>query len=151
MKHNQLTTLRGLFFLCLVALLGSCNYATEADYNEISDDLCDCFNKEINKLSPTMQSILTTPNLSEALIEKKVEEAIMADPTVAADIEKDGLAMQNMEKSMEGCLKTIEKKYDNVFTMDNEKEVQKKLIDIMKSKPNCAIFYNLAQLGGLSQ
>lgn len=98
-----------------------------------------------------MQSILSSPNLSEALIEKKVEEALMADPSIAADIEKDGIAMQNMEKSMEGCLNTIEKKYDNVFTMDNEKEVQKKLMDVMKSKANCAVFYNLAKLGGLSQ
>lgn len=133
--------------LPLVALttlaLGSCNMANDDDYKNLATDMCDCVNKNTKGLSPEMQDIFKNYANDPNMMQTKMQEYTMNNMEAAM---KDMEKMEKIGTDIEACAKDLEKKYDNLYTADNEKEVEKKMIEILKKEKGCELTYALFQI-----
>lgn len=131
--------------LSCIIILGSCNIATEKDYEEMTSDMCDCFKPLEENLSEGMQETIINAPEDEEGFKKEILKYSMNHPVVAM---KDAKYMKDVKNGpvME-CVNGLEKKYDHLYTSESKSEVQKKILDIMEKKNECALTYKFVKLG----
>lgn len=139
--------MKQLIYLAIlpVALsLGACNVANDKDYENMATDICDCVNKSSEGMSEGMKDAFINGMKKGEDIEKMITDRAMEDPETAM---KDAQIMMGLEKDMATCMKDLEKKYNNVYTSETEKEVQQKLIKTMEKGQGCAFTHAIMKLG----
>lgn len=134
-----------LYVLCPVVLaLGACNMADDKDFDNMAADVCGCVNSNTGELSEGMKKTIIDADKSGQDLQEAVMAYAMKNPEQGM---KDAEAMTNLEKGMEGCMKDLEKKYDNVYSADSEEEIQKKLVEKLAANKDCAFTYAIVKMG----
>jgi len=134
-----------IYLLCPAILaLGACNVADDKDYDNMAADICDCVNKSTTGISDGMKSTLIQADKEGKDLQTAVTEYMMKDPEQGM---KDAEAMMGLETGMSGCMKDLEKKYNDVYSTESEKEVQDKLMAKLKTNKDCAFTYTIAKMG----
>lgn len=125
------------FYLVLASVsvifsASSCNMNQE---KEMAADVCGCTSQLEKQLSPEFVKLIVettdAPNPEQAMQEKidamEMEEmlAIVADMKVVNEIEND-------KGEFSACMKELEKKYDNAYTLDEEESMKIVLAEMQK-------------------
>lgn len=125
-------------------MLTACNMASDADYDAMAQDMCDCVNKSSKGISDEMKDAIVKSEKEGTNMEMAMQEVMMKD------LEKgmaDAQAMIDLGKEMEGCSKELEKKYDKVYTAESEDQVIEKILKTLKAKQGCEFTYALMKMG----
>jgi hypothetical protein len=133
-----------ILFTAGLALLSACNLAGDKDYKMIAKDLCDCSNKSSSLVSPKMQKAIITASKNGGNIEAAMQKMAEEDPTaLLADTE----GLMKYAADFEKCTNDLEKKYDDLKTMDEDKEIQDKFIKAFEESSNCELTTAMMKIG----
>lgn len=134
------------FVFTFFIVMTSCdNIADDEDYNNAATDMCDCVNKNTSDISDDMKNAL----IQGANSGKKMEE-IFTSLTSNKEPEKfmgDVIKLGESAPKMEKCFKSLEKKYDKIYTRDSQEEVMKKMMETLKNKKSCEWTYAMMKIG----
>ena len=144
--------MRKLFFTvalpAILLLLVSCKSA-DSKIDKISADFCNCFKGMEAKLSDDSKKLISDASnaadpgksMKDAMVPLSEEKKMQVAQEMA------GFAELEDESSETGrCIKDIEKKYDNAYTL-NEKKFLLKLTKELEGKPGCGITASLLKIG----
>lgn len=133
-----------LLSISSAVLVTSCNMASDADYDAMAKDMCDCVNKSSDGISDEMKDAIIQSEKDGTDMEKAMTAVMMKD------LEKgmaDAQGMQDLGIKMQDCSKDLEKKYDQVYTSESEDQVIEKILNALKSKDGCEFTYAIMKLG----
>jgi hypothetical protein len=125
-------------------LVTSCNTATDADYDAMAQDMCDCVNKSSTGISDNMKDAIIKSEKDGTDMQAAVTEVMMKDLKTGM---ADAQAMQDLGTEMQDCSKDLEKKYDQVYTTETEDQVIEKLLNSLKAKQGCEFTYAIMKMG----
>jgi hypothetical protein len=125
-------------------LVTSCNMASDADYDAMATDMCDCVNKSSDGISDNMKDAIIKSEKDGTDMQAAMTEVMMKDLKTGM---ADAQAMIDLGKDMETCSKDLEKKYDKVYTSESEDEVIDKILTTLKEKKGCEFTYALMKMG----
>ncbi|WP_430406595.1 hypothetical protein [Fluviicola sp.] len=125
-------------------LVTSCNMASDADYDAMATDMCDCVNKSSSGISDNMKNAIVKSEKDGTDMQAAMTEVMMKDMETGM---ADAQAMIDLGKDMEDCSKDLEKKYDKVYTSESEDEVIEKILTTLKAKKGCEFTYALMKMG----
>lgn len=129
--------------LALVAV-SSCNMAGNDDYENLSNDMCACVNDASAGVSDEMKNTIVNAEKNGQDIQTAIGEMAAKNPEKAM---ADGTKMMEIGPKIEKCAKDLEVKYKDIYTTDNEKQVQEKLLETFKGNKGCEFTYALMKLG----
>jgi phage-related minor tail protein len=132
----------------LILLLVSCKSA-DKKADAIAEDMCNCFKGMEAKISNNTKKIFTdAANAADPA--KSIQDAVMAigeENSQQISQEMETLGEMEDENSETGrCMKGLEKKYDNAYSFNEEKTLQK-IIKELEGKPGCDFTASLLKLG----
>lgn len=134
--------------LAFLLLAASCNSA-DKNVGKIASDYCDCLRKLDKSMSSETKKIISKASNS-ADPARSIQYDVMAlDEEKQLQIGKEMVGVGDMEdenSEIGRCIKRIEKKYDNAYTM-NEEKFLKKLIKELETDPGCGLTASLLKLG----
>lgn len=133
-----------LLSLSSAVLVTSCNMASEADYNAMAKDMCDCVTKSSSGISDEMKNALVKSEKDGTDMQQAMTEVMMKD------MEKgmaDAQAMIDLGQEMETCSKDLEKKYNEVYTTESQDVVIEKVLTALKAQKGCEFTYALMKMG----
>lgn len=138
--------MKALLFISTLCLgLAACNTANDSDYEAIASDLCDCFNESTVGLSDETKNALVAADKNGGDILTAVTDHFMENPDLAVS---DGAIITKAGEELEStCLVELETKYDNVYSTENEQEIQKKLLEALAKKKGCEFTHSIMSLG----
>lgn len=139
--------MRKLLLLLTVSsavLVTSCNMASDADYDAMATDMCDCVNKSSEGISDNMKDAIIKSEKDGTDMQAAMTEVMMKDLKTGM---ADAQAMIDLGKEMETCSKDLEKKYDKVYTSESEDQVIEKILTTLKAKKGCEFTYALMKMG----
>ncbi len=125
-------------------LVTSCNMASDADYDAMAQDMCDCVNKSSDGISDEMKNAIVKSEKDGTDMEAAMTEVMMKDLKAGM---ADAQAMADLGKEMQGCSKDLEKKYDQVYTSETEDQVIEKILSALKAKQGCEFTYAIMKMG----
>ncbi len=129
-------------------LIASCNSA-DKNVGKIASDYCDCLRKLDKSMSSETKKIISNAANSDNP-SKSIQKDVMAmDEEKQLQIGKEMVSVGDMEdesSEIGRCIKRIEKKYDNAYTM-NEEKFLKKLVKELEGDPGCGLTASLLKLG----
>jgi len=132
----------------LMLLWVSCKSA-DKKADEIAADMCNCFKSlEANLSNDTKKIVDNAANATDP--EKSLKDDVMAlgeEKGQQIGQEMSSLGDMENESSETGrCIKDVEKKYKNAYTLDEEKTTQK-IIKELEGKSGCSFTASLLKLG----
>lgn len=132
----------------LMLLLVSCKSA-DKNTDEIAADMCNCFKGlEANLSNDTKKMVDNAANAADP--EKSLKDDVMAlgeEKAQQIGQEMESLGDMENENSETGrCIKDVEKKYKNAYTLNEEKTAQK-IVKELEGKPGCSFTASLLKLG----
>lgn len=133
-----------LLSISSAVLVTSCNMASDADYDAMAKDMCDCVTKSSAGISDEMKNALVKSEKDGTDMQQAMTEVMMKD------MEKgmaDAQAMMDLGKEMETCTKDLEKKYDKVYTTESQDVVIEKVLAALKGQKGCEFTYALMKMG----
>jgi len=134
--------MKKLFILPLLSLtLFSC--AGDSDYENMAQDVCDCINKSSNDVSDRGMDIILESGGDQQKIMSGFQEYSTEDMAAA---QADMQAFQKFGNDAGTCISNLESKYDDVYTTDNEEEVQNKMLEALKGLDGCDDSYKLLKM-----
>lgn len=133
-----------LLSISSAVLLTSCNMASEADYDAMAQDMCDCVTKSSKGISDEMKNAIIKSEKDGTDMQAAMTEVMMKDLNAGM---ADAQAMIDLGKDMETCSKDLEKKYDKVYTTEAEDVVIEKILKALKAKKGCEFSYALMKVG----
>ena len=144
--------MRKLFFtVALPAILLSLVSCKSADKkaDAIAADMCNCFKGMEANLSNDAKKIVSNAAMA-ADPAKSLQEDVMAlgeerGQQIAVEMQSLG-DMENESSETGRCIKDVEKKYKNAYTMNEEKTLQK-IIKELEGNPGCSFTASLLKLG----
>ena len=145
MKHSLYLLISAITTL----ILFSCqNIASEKDYKNVTKDVCQCITKVTDKISPQLLNIIALSSSDEKAAEAAMAQYMEDDPMNALT---EIMVIDSLGKSMESCISDLEKKYGDLYSLENDKEIQNKVLEIMKNDKSCSTAYGLMKLGFKTQ
>jgi hypothetical protein len=116
---------------------------------QIASDFCNCFTSMERDLSTGTKSIIAKAADAEDP-EKSLTDAVMnlnEEEQTKIGTEMMSLGdMENESSEVGRCIKSVEKKYDNEYTLNQEKFAQK-IVKELESKQGCSFTASLLKLG----
>ncbi|MDB2656458.1 hypothetical protein N9Y60_00225 [Crocinitomicaceae bacterium] len=123
--------MKKLLILPVLAMaLFACNMASEEDYNNMAEDMCDCIEGSTKGMSDRGKQILGDSDGDATKLQQDLIAYMTEDPVGSA---KDMEVMAAMETDMVECSDKLEKKYDDVYTSESEDEIMKKLMEAVNN------------------
>ena len=135
------------FFLILLSsiVFTSCqDIADEQDYVNASNDMCDCVNKSTNMVSDEVKSAMIEGIKSGKSMEEVMESIAKEN---SEQLLKDASILMEAGPKIEKCMKSLEKKYENIYSKESETEILNKLIKALEKNKSCEWTYSLMKLG----
>ncbi|MFT6246258.1 MAG: hypothetical protein ACJA0U_002512 [Salibacteraceae bacterium] len=132
--------MKNLLFITtlLIGLLG-CNLADDADYTEIADEMCGCFNEATAGLSEEGRDVIIEAGKKDVDFQIALTEYAQNEPVKGM---QDNLVLENIGKQgFIDCMTDIQKKYEEVYTTDSEDEISQKVIKVMQKNKSCDLTY----------
>lgn len=119
---------------------------------EVATDVCACTQSLEKKLSPEFVKIMTeaanTPDPAKAIEEKM--SALDTDQMMAIVPDLDVISeMESDQGEFMTCINSLEKKYDNAYTFNEEKSMKEVLVEM--EKMDCAFGVALLKMGMKSE
>ena len=139
--------MKPLFYFLILSsfVLTSCqDMADEDDYNNLANDLCDCVNKSNSSVSNDMKNALIQGINSGQSMDDVM--AKMGEENVIQTM-KDAEVLMDAGPKIETCVKSLEKKYDKIYTKESDKEVLNRLMKTLEKNKSCDWTYALMKLG----
>ena len=138
--------MKNLLFIATVLVgLSACNMADDADYKGMASDMCGCFNDATAGLSDEGRKAIEDAGQNDTDMQAALMEYAQENPMQAM---QDGQVLSSLgEADVMACISDLEKKYDDVYTTDSEKEVQDKLMEVMKDMKECKLTYAFVKAG----
>ena len=134
-----------LFITTILIGLSGCNRADDADYTEIADEMCGCFNEATAGLSEEGRNVIIKAGKSDIDFEIALTEYAQEEPVKGM---QDNLVLMHLgEQAFVDCMSDIQTKYDEVYTTDSEDEVLQKVIKIMQKNKGCDLTYAIIKNG----
>ncbi|MNU80953.1 hypothetical protein D3C71_706010 [compost metagenome] len=133
-----------LLAISSAVLVTSCNMASDADYDAMSKDMCDCVNKSSKGISDEMKAAIVKSEKDGTDMQAAMTEVMMKNLETGM---ADAQAMIDLGKEMETCSKDLEKKYDKVYTSESQDVVIEKILTALKAKKGCEFTYALMKMG----
>ncbi|MFT6982385.1 MAG: hypothetical protein ACJAUD_001152 [Crocinitomicaceae bacterium] len=134
-----------LFITTLLIGLSGCNLADDADYTEIADEMCGCFNEATAGLSEQGRDVIIEAGKNDVDFQIALTEYAQNEPVKGM---QDNLVLVNLgEQGFMDCMTDIQKKYDEVYTTDSEDEILQKVIKIMQKNKSCDLTYAIMKNG----
>jgi hypothetical protein len=116
---------------------------------QIATDMCDCFVKMDKNLSEKTKSIIATASNADNP-ETSLQSAMLAlneEEQTSIGTEMMALGeLENPSSEVGGCIKAVEKKYDDTYTL-NEKKDAEKIVKELESRSGCGFTASLLKLG----
>ena len=144
--------MRKLFFTVAIPAmflsLVSCKSA-DKKADQIAADMCNCFKGMEAKLSNDTKKIVgNAANATDP--EKSLKDDVIAlgeekGQKIGEEMQSLG-DMENESSETGRCIKEVEKKYKNAYTLNEEKTAQK-IIKELEGKPGCSFTASLLKLG----
>jgi hypothetical protein len=128
----------------LTLVMTACNLAGSDDYANMARDTCDCVNKHSSALSEDFKNLVINSNGDMTKFQNGMTEYMEQNPEKAMEL---GESASKFGTDFEACMETLKKKYDNVYSHEDEKTVQNKLMDALKSDGDCKFTYALMKIG----
>ena len=114
-----------LFITTILIGLSGCNRADDADYTEIADEMCGCFNEATAGLSEEGRNVIIKAGKSDIDFEIALTEYAQEEPIKGM---QDNLVLMHLgEQAFVDCMSDIQTKYDEVYTTDSEDEEELEL------------------------
>lgn len=133
-----------LLSISSAVLVTSCNMASDADYDAMAQDMCDCVTKSSKGISDEMKNAIIKSEKDGTDMQTAMTEVMMKDLKNGM---ADAQAMIDLGKDMETCSKDLEKKYDKVYTTESQEVVIDKILKTLKAKKGCEFTYALMKVG----
>lgn len=132
----------------IAIIVASCSSA-DNKVPQIAADFCDCFKKLETEMSVDSKKLFATA--AEAADPEKAlgEELVKLEEEVQEKVGTELMALGELEdesSELGSCMKKVEKKYGNQFTLD-EKKFAGKIIKELESRPGCSFTASLMKLG----
>ncbi|MCR9172391.1 MAG: hypothetical protein NXI10_07875 [bacterium] len=133
--------------LLLLPLLGSlllgCNFASDDDYDNMAEEMCDCWQSINDNVSRDFKTAMVEAADEGEDLQVTMQRFQATYPRVA---QNDLNAIAEIESAdFNNCLTDIETKYNEVYSTDSEEQRQKKLLSFIKKKKNCEVLYAFAK------
>jgi len=141
---NKVLLSISLSFVSLFSIAQS-NSEEAVLYREAAQGMCDCVNESFMDLSERMRDIVLDAAGDEQKFEEEAYDYATEDPEAAAlDFE---LIEGSVMTSMESCFDRIVNDYEDVYTEDSDEEVEKKLIEALRTLDGCETAVAFFELG----
>ncbi|MFM7662472.1 MAG: hypothetical protein ACKO6A_07395 [Bacteroidota bacterium] len=135
---------KALIFSATIAILSACNLAGDDDYKMVAKDLCDCTNKTSSGVSPKMKKAIIDVSKNGGSMEAAMQKMAEDDPTALMN---DTEGLMKYASDFEKCSKDLEKKYDKLKTLDDDKEIQDKFLKAFEGASNCELTTAMMKIG----
>ncbi|XOV66839.1 MAG: hypothetical protein ACFHU9_14530 [Fluviicola sp.] len=136
--------MKKLLILPVLAMaLFACNMASDEDYKNMAQDVCDCINKSAGGVSDKGMDIILDSGGDQQKIMDGFQSYAMEDMAGAT---ADMQAFEKFGSEAGTCIENLKDKYDDVYTSDNEEEVQDKMLEAMKGLKGCGDSYKLLDM-----
>ncbi len=117
--------------------------------DEIAADFCNCLSGLEKKLSAATKKIVADAAVAADPM-KSIQDNMIAlgeeeGKKIGEEMESVG-EMEDENSETGRCIKNVEKKYKDAYTMNEEKTVQK-IIKELEAKPGCSFTASLMKLG----
>jgi hypothetical protein len=132
------------YFAAGLVLFSACNFAGEEDYKNVAKDLCDCAAKSSSAISPGMNKAIVDMSKTGGDIEAVMKTRAEADPMMAI---KDAEGLMSYATTLQKCTKDLEGKYKNLQTLDQDKDVQDKMLKAFEEQKGCELTAAMMKLG----
>lgn len=134
--------------IAVAAILTTSSCGFFGKEKEVATDVCACTQSLEKKLSPEFVKIMTeaanTPD-PEKTIEEKMS-ALDTDQMMAIVPDLEVISeMESEQGEFMTCINSLEKKYDNAYTFDEEKSMKEVLVEMQKM--DCAFGVALLKMG----
>lgn len=129
--------MKKLFYLTAgIIMFNSCDFAGDSDYKNIAKDLCDCTNNSTSKISPETKKALSDASKNNKGLEDAMKKLTEENPEKAMN---DGVAIMSLGTDLQNCMTKLESKYKDLKTMDEDKDIQDKMIKAFEQTSNCEV------------
>ncbi len=135
---------RVFYFTAGLMIFSACNLAGEEDYKNVAKDLCDCASKSSSAISPEMNKAIVDVSKTGGDIEGAMKARAEADPMMAM---KDAEGLMNYANALQKCTKDLEGKYKDLETLDQDKEVQDKMLKAFEAQKGCEFTAAMMKIG----
>ena len=135
------------FFLVLLSsiVFTSCqDIADEQDYVNASNDMCDCVNKSTNMVSDECKSAMIEGVKSGKSMDEVMASIVKDNPE---QLLKDASILMEAGPKIEKCMKSLEKKYENIYSKESETEILERMIKTLEKNKSCEWTYSLIKIG----
>ena len=135
------------FFLILLSsiVFTSCqDIADEQDYVNASNDMCDCVNKSTNMVSDECKSAMIEGVKSGKSMDEVMASIVKDNPE---QLLKDASILMEAGPKIEKCMKSLEKKYENIYSKESETEILERMIKTLEKNKSCEWTYSLIKIG----
>ena len=140
---------KNLFLLMIIAVVYVSCKSAESKAPQMAADFCKCFEEIQSNISDNTMKIFKKASGS-ANPEKALEEAmeeLNEEEQLNVAMELSALDdMDNEQSEIGRCIKNVEKKYNNAYTL-NEKKFVGMIIKELETKPGCDFTATLLKLG----
>ncbi len=125
-----------ILFSASLILLFSCKVAGKEEFDAMANDFCTCVNKQSNVLSEKLKNTIIDAKKSNANVNEAIANYSRNHPENSLSEAKNLLKFSTV---LTKCQKNTQKKYKDLYTMDNNSEVQKKFMKAINELPNCEL------------
>lgn len=135
------------FFLILLSsiVFTSCqDIADEQDYVNASNDMCDCVKKSTNMVSDECKSAMIEGVKSGKSMDEVMASIVKDNPE---QLLKDASILMEAGPKIEKCMKSLEKKYENIYSKESETEILERMIKTLEKNKSCEWTYSLIKIG----
>ena len=144
MKKHSLVIVAGSLFL----LASSCKSA-DKNADKIAADFCNCFSDLEKNLSSDTKKIFTSAANAADPTTTMQKDLMALDPEKQQKVSEELQSLGDIEdanSSIGRCMKDVEKKYDNAYSMNEDKTVRKIVAELEK-KSGCEFTASLMKVG----
>jgi hypothetical protein len=141
--------MKKLFYFVLPSalLFTSCNMASDSDYESMSNDMCECTNTNTANISKETKDAIVETVKSGKSMEEAMTKLAMKNPEQTME---DGQNLMAASAKIENCIKSLETKYENIYTKESQSEVMDRLIETLKLNKSCEFTYAMIQMGKMA-
>jgi hypothetical protein len=133
-----------LLMAATALVIASCNLAGGDDYANLATDMCGCVNESADGLAPEIMDAVIAADGDM----NKFQNGLMAFQQKNPEKAQQGMqGFMEMGTKMETCIKKLSEKYEYVYSHHVRREIDRKIMDALKTNGDCKFTYSLMKIG----
>lgn len=120
-------------------VFGSCNIASQSDFDRASEDICECTSKHFDQISPEFKKDFLEAAKKNLTLDQTLETIINKRKNDGNDTKNlsDALIMIQLPDKVQKCIEELESKYKDLKTLDSESETVDKFMQSIEKQEDC--------------